>query len=140
MGPQTKWIITLRWLGFVPGAFAAAWLAWLLIFFGGKLSMWVMFMNPGNFSLKLYIDVISSGTMGAAFVYAGARIAPGNRKVVAYVLAVLAVFIAGLLAYPAITQQNWWAVVGIIAMAGGAGLVVYKVTEEGLDLDTHRLT
>lgn len=140
MEPQSKGVIALRWLGFVPGAFAAAWLAWLLVFFGNKLSMWMMGINPDGFINKLFIEVISSGAMGAAFVYAGSRIAPSSRKVIAYVLAVVAVLVAGFLAFPAIAQQNWWAVVGVIAMAGGAGLVVYQVAEGELDLDTHRLT
>jgi hypothetical protein len=140
MEPQSKGVIALRWLGFVPGAFIAAWLAWLLIFFGNKVSMWMMGINPDGFINKLFIEVISNGAMGAAFVYIGSRIAPVNRKVVAYILAVIAMLIAGFLAFPAIVQQNWWAVVGVIAMAGGAGLVVYQVAEGELDLDTHRLT
>lgn len=140
MEQERKWLITLRWLGFVPGAFLGAWLAWALIFFGNKLSMWMMGINSEGFIFKLFIEVMSSGAMGAAFVYAGSRIAPTSHKVVAYVLALVAVLIAGFLAFPAIVQQNWWAVVGVIAMAGGAGLVVYQVAEGELDLDTHRLT
>lgn len=138
MEPKSKGVITLRWLGFIPGAFAAAWLAWFLTFFGNKISMWMMGINPDDFIGKLFIEVMSNGAMGAAFVYGGSRIAPANRKVVAYVLAVMAVLIAGFLSFPAIVQQNWWAVVGVIAMAGGAGLVVYHVAEGDLDLDTHR--
>lgn len=138
--PQSKSVIGLRWLGFVPGAFASAWLAWLLVPFGYKIAMSGMGMDPDGFINKLIIEVISSGVMGAAFVYAGSRIAPSNRKVIAYVLAVVAVLIAGFLAFPAIAQQNWWAVVGVIAMAGGAGLVVYQVAEGELELDTHHLT
>ena len=140
MDPQSKSVIALRWLGFVPGAFAAAWLAWLLALFGYKLSMSGIGMNPDGFINKLVIEIVSNGAMGAAFVYAGSRIAPSNRKVIAYVLAFVAVLIAGFLAFPAIAQQDWWAVVGVITMAGGAGLVVYQVAEGELDLETHRLT
>lgn len=140
MESQSKGVITLRWLGFLPGAFLGAWLAWLLIFFGNKLSMWMMGINSDGFLFKLFIEVMSSGAMGAAFVYAGSRIAPANRKVVAYGLTVVAVLIAGFLAFPAIVQQNWWAVIGVIAMTGGAGLVAYQVAEGEIDLDIHRLT
>jgi len=140
MEPQSKGVIALRWLGFIPGAFLGAWLAWLLIFFGNKLTMGMMGINSDGFITKLFIELMSNGVMGAAFVYAGSRIAPTNRKVVAYVLAVVAVLIAGFLAFPAFAQQNWWAVVGVIAMAGGAGLVAYQVAEGEIDLDTHRLT
>lgn len=140
MEPQNKGVVALRWLGFFPGAFLGAWLAWLLIFLGNKLSMWMMGINSDSFLFKLFIEVMINGAMGAAFVYAGSRIAPANHKVVAYVLAVVAVLIAGFLAFPAIGQQNWWAVVGVIAMAGGAGLVAYQVAEGEIDLDTHHLT
>ena len=102
--------------------------------------MGMMGVNSDGFLFKLFIEVMSNGAMGAAFVYAGSRIAPDNRKVVAYILAVIAVLIAGFLAFPAIAQQNWWAVVGVISMAGGAGLIVYQVAEGELDLDTHHLT
>lgn len=140
MEPQSKGIIVLRWLGFIPGAFLAAWLAWLLIFFGNKLSMWTMGINSDGFLFRLFIEIISNGFMGAAFVYAGSRIAPDSRKMVAYVLAVIAVLIAGFIAFPAIAYQNWWAMVDVFAMAGGAGLIAYQVAEGDLDLDTHRLT
>ena len=140
MEPKNKIFATLRWLSFLPGAFAAAWLAWLLVSFGNKLTMWMMGINPDGFINKLFIEVMSSGVMGAAFVYAGSRIASTNRKIIAYVLTVVAVLIAGFLAFPAIAQQNWWAVAGVILMAAGAGLVVYQVAEEELDLDTHHLT
>lgn len=136
MESRNKGLIVLRWIGFLPGAFLAAWLAYLLIFWGNKLSMWSMGINPNSFIDKLFIEVMSNGGMGAAFVYAGSRIVPSNRKVVAYVLSVVAILIAGFLAFPAIAQQNWWAVVGVIAMATGAAFVVYSVTEGELDLDT----
>ncbi len=99
-----------------------------------------MGINSDGFLNKLLIEVISSGVMGAAFVYAGSRIAPSNRKVVVYILAVIAILIAGFLGFPAIIQQNWWAIVSVIAMAGGAGMVAYQVAEGELDIDTHRLT
>ena len=141
MEPQSNAVITaLRWLGFLPGALVAAWAAWLLVFFGNRLSMWMMGIDPDGFLCKLFVEVMSHGSMGAAFVYAGSRIAPVNRKVIAYALAEVAILIAGFLAFPAVAQQNWWAIVGAIALAGGAGLVVYQVAEGEIDLDTHRLT
>ena len=140
MEPQSKGVIALRWLGFLPGAFLCAWLAWLFIYFGNKLTMWMVGIDSEGFLSNLFIEVMSSGAMGAAFVYAGSRISPASRKVVAYVLSVVVVLIAGFLSFPAIDQQNWWAVLGVIAMAGGAGLVAYQVAEGEIDLDTHRLS
>lgn len=140
MEPQSKGIAALRWLGFLPGAFLCAWLACSLIFFGNNLFASMIGINPGDFLFRLFIIAWSNGVMGATFVYAGARIAPDSRKVVAYVLALIAVLIAGFIAFPVIAQQNWWAIVEIIAMSGGAGVIAYQVAEGKIDLDTHRLT
>lgn len=109
-------------------------------FFGNQLFMGMIGINSDNFIFRLYVEVMSNGAMGWAFVYTGSRIVPSNRKIVAYVLAVAAILIAGGAMLPAIVQQDWWAIIGIIAVAGGAGLIVYQVTEGEIDLDVHRLT
>lgn len=80
---------------------------------------------------------MSNAIAGAVFVYVGARIAPGHRKVVTYILAAIAILIAGFLAYPAIVQENWLHVISVMGMASGAGLIAYKVSDGELDLDTH---
>jgi hypothetical protein len=86
------------------------------------------------------VEVIANALMGAAFVYAGARVAPANRKEISYVMAVVAILIAGFLSFPAIVQKNWWALVGCITMAVGAGLVAISAAQGDLDLDTHKLS
>ena len=133
MEPQSKVVIALRWLGFVPGAFLCAWLVWFLISFGN--------MSLGLLRIDSDVaNLICRGAQGAIFVYAGSRIAPTNRKIVAYVLTVVAVLFAGFMAFPAIVHQSWGDVVDLIAMVVGASFVAYQVAEGEVDLDAHRLT
>lgn len=137
---KSKGVVILRWASFIPLAAAAALLAWFLSAVLYKFSMNWIGIDTDGFMVRLAIQLTSNGAMGATFVYTGSRIAPAKRKVVVHILAVIAVLIAGLSAFPAIVQRNWWDVVGVIAMAAGAGLVIYLVAEGELDLDTHRLT
>jgi hypothetical protein len=68
--------LALRWILFLPGAFLAAYLTWLIIVF---LNRWAAFMSGGDpdwIVSKVFIEVVSHGAMGAVFVYAGSRIAP----------------------------------------------------------------
>jgi hypothetical protein len=123
----------LRWILFLPGAFLAAYLIWLIIVFAFSRG------DPDWILSKVFIEVVGHGAMGVAFVYAGSRIAPGYRKIVAYLLTTLAILFAGFSLFPAVAAHNWWAVVGGICLATGAALVAYSVAEGELDLDTHRL-
>ncbi|WP_325164390.1 hypothetical protein [Frateuria sp.] len=101
------------------------------------VSQW---QNPDSFLNKLWLDVVASALMGAAFVYVGARIAPASRKPVGYVLTVTIILIAGFLAFPAVTQHDWWALIGCVAMASGGAVVAHSAAIGELDFDTHRLT
>lgn len=111
------WQVVLRWLTFLPGALLAALLVSAVMRLLNHLSMFLSGMNPDGFLNKLWLEVIASALMGAAFVYAGSRIAPMYRKSVGYTLTVTIILLAGFLAFPAIIQQNWWALIGCIAMA-----------------------
>jgi branched-subunit amino acid transport protein len=144
MEPQSKFIIALRWLGFIPTAIAAALIISQLVWWLNQFSVWSMGYDPDGFISKLFINVMSGGAMGGAFVYAGSRIAPANRKMVAYTLGLFVVMTALIIGFLAFQQNgldlDWWKVIYFfIAPICGAGLVVYQVTEGELDLDTHRL-
>ena len=139
MEQQRRSMAVLRWITFIPGAFLFAVLAWVLFYWVNRLSITLVGYDPDNLFPRLFLEIGSNGVEGAMFVYAGSRIAPASRKVIAYTLAIGALLIAGFLAFHAIVHQNWWAVVGFIAMAGGAGWVVYKVAKGELNLNAHRL-
>lgn len=134
------WQTVLRWMAFLPGAFLAALLASAVMRLVNRLSMFLSGMNPDGFLNKLWLEVLATALMGAAFVYAGSRIAPMHRKPVGYTLTLIIILLAGFLSFPAIAQQDWWALVGCIAMAVGGGIVAHSIATGELDLDTHTLT
>ena len=119
----------IRWIIVAPGAIVSAYLVWLATTFLNRLSLSFAGLDPDEIFGRLYIEVVSSGLMGAAFVYSGTRIAPANRKIVARVLAVFAVLIAGVLLAGAVIAKNSWAIVGCICLACGAAVVAYWVVE-----------
>ena len=135
MGENTNLKNALRWLGFIPGALLAAFLT-------GAIMRLLYRSGPFNteaFFGRLWVEIIASGLMGAAFVYSGARIAPTSRKTVGYILTVVAILIAGFASFPAILSGDLWALVDCLAVAGGAALVAYLMAEGELDLNTHKL-
>jgi len=81
--------IGARWVAFLPVAFVAAWLAWVLSKFVN--SMTGGWLHP--VVERGAIVALASATMGAAFVFAGAKTAPAYRTMVAYFLGVLGLVI-----------------------------------------------
>ena len=132
--------LALRWILFLPGALIAAYLIYLVIVFTNR---WAAFMSQGDpewILSKVFTEVVSHGAMGAVFVYAGSRIAPGYRKIVSYLLSALVILFGGFALFPAVAARDWWAVVGCICVVSGGALVGYSVVEGDINLDTYRLT
>ena len=129
----------LRWITFVPAAFLSAWLVYAATVLLNRLSISMAGADPDGFLNKVLVTCVSYAVMGAAFVYVGSRIAPGNRKVVAFSLTLVGVLIAGAATFASAVQRDLWSVAGSICMALGSGAVAYSVAEGELDLDTHRL-
>lgn len=73
--------------------------------------------------------------MGAAFVYAGAWIAPRQKKIVAYALAGFALIAAGLMLYLALTASNYWSVWAAVSLVFGVGLITYSICSNELQLE-----
>ena len=132
---RNKAIDVLRWIGFLPAAFAAAWVAWILINVLGRFSLGWAGIEPDDFRGKLYFMVAGHAVMGAAFVYAGAIVAPYYKVVVCFVLGGLGIIIAGFLLFPAVFVEDWWAVVGSICVGIGAGVVVWSVHAGEADIE-----
>jgi hypothetical protein len=126
-------ITFIRWVAFLPCAAAAALFAGFVMRLFQKGIMRIQDLNPDGFLNHLWLEVISSGVIGVAFVYVGARIAPKNRKTVGYVLTVTAILIAGFFSFPAIMQKEWWSLVGCISIAIGASIAAYSISDGVLD-------
>ena len=137
MTEQKRGLNILRWIGFIPAAFLGAWLAWMVVFYLNQLTMGVKGIDTNDFFPRLTVEVLSHGAMGAAFVYIGSNIVPSNQKIVTYLLTVFVLLIAGFLAFPAVLQGDWWAIVGVIAVSSGAGMVAYQVYEKEVEFYNH---
>ena len=127
--------IVLRWVAFLPAALLAAWVAWLLVMLGNRLTMGMQGINPDSFLSRTFIEFISHAAMGAAFVYAGAKVAPAHHRIVAYVLAGLGLVAAGFLLFPAFMVANYWAIWAGISLAIGVGATAYSVSIGEVELE-----
>lgn len=128
MEEQSQTKIVLRWAAFLPAAFLAAWLAWLLITIGNRLAMGMQGIDPDSFLSRVFIEFISHAVMGAAFVYAGTKVSPSHHKTVAYGLAGFGLIAAGFMLFPAFMIANYWAVWGGASMIIGVGATAYSVS------------
>ena len=77
---------TLRWVILAPAAIGAAYAVWLLVTAISNLTLFVSGIDPRSFFARAYVEAVSASCMGAAFVYAGARVAPIHRKRASFVL------------------------------------------------------
>jgi len=127
MKQQTESSPFFRWLLFLPVAAIAAWLAWLAVSIGNKLTMGSQGIEATSFLPRLFIEFYSHAAMGAAFVFAGAKVAPTQNKSVAYGLSALALVAGGFLLFPAFWMADYWAVWGGVSFIFGAGAIAYGV-------------
>ena len=127
-------MVILRWIAFLPGAFLTAWLAWFLVSLLNSITMGMSGINPNSFVSRLFIEFISHAVMGAAFVYVGAKVAPFQKKIVAYVLVGIGLISAGFMLFPAIMVANYWAIWGGISLILGCGFTAYSVFVGETDL------
>jgi hypothetical protein len=125
----------VRWIGCLPVAVAAAWLAWIVVNILGRFSLGFVGIGPDDFQGKLYFMTAGHAAMGVAFVYVGAKIAPCHRVLVAFVLGGIGIIVAGFLLFPAVMVRDWWAVWGGLLVAIGAGAVVYAIHAGETDIE-----
>lgn len=132
---SNKALDVLRWLGFLPVAVLAAWLAWIAVNILGRFSLGWAGITPEDFQGKLYFMTAGHAAMGAAFVYVGAKIVPAHRVIVAFILGGIGIVVSGFLLFPAVMVRDWWAVWGGLFVAIGAGAVVWAVHAGETDLE-----
>ena len=122
---QNAWLIGLRWIAFVPAAIAGALLASMLLALLSRVSMAFAGIATGSFFDQLFLTTTANVVLGLAFVVIGAKVAPGHRRVVVYVLAGLAVLACGAMLTLAVVAGDGWSIVGTICTALGAGGALY---------------
>jgi len=126
-------IITLRWIAFLPAAFAGA----IIAHFIGRLFTFLSSSLSGNDSWFTFIinEFIANGIFGAAFVFAGCSVAPSQRKAIAMVLGGILLFLSGASFFISIAREEWITIWAIIAMNAGSGTVVYSIFTDEIDFD-----
>jgi hypothetical protein len=116
----------LRWTAVLPGALAGAWLGWFACNFVNRITLLFSGIWPDSFLGRLYIESVSSMVLGAAFVYAGASIAPMHQARAALLLGVIGLITAVVFAAAALPVSNYWALWGDIWFAFGVGAVGFS--------------
>lgn len=131
---HSKLIEILRWIGFLPGALIAGYLAFVVFTLTNQWTLLMTGMDLDSFYSQLYSEFTSHAAMGAGFVYAGAFIAPDHKKIVAAIFSGIGILAAGFLLFPALFAKNHWAIWGCLSMALGSGFIAYLAYTGQTDL------
>ena len=135
MEDQSQLKVVSRWIAFFPAAVGASWLAWFVTSGLQKLAAAMQGVNPESFFIRIAIEVVPYAVMGAAFVYSGAKIAPGYRKVVAYCLAGVVLVLSGISLFASFMVSDYWTLLDALALILGAGFTGYGIGSGDLSLD-----
>jgi hypothetical protein len=92
------------------------------------VSWYVVGLDAESFLLRLPTELLSNFGLGATGVYAGSRVAPSHKRLVAWALTGLVVLFSGFLLFPAVFTAEWWAILAAVALALGAGHCLRVVT------------
>ena len=105
-----RWKAVLRWIAVFPSAVIAS-------------ALFVMFSRPSGEDSNIIIISVMEFLRGAAFVYVGVIVAPSNKKVVSYVLSVLAILLSGAALFSSlVVLKDYMTCVPILVFV--AGIVV----------------
>ena len=97
--------------------------------------MYFYWINPDSFLGQLFLVPMASGLMGAAFVYIGTFIAPGQKKTVAIVLSGILLVLSGFLLFPAFSDiyRYLWSIVSAIALNVGSIILTVLIQKDEID-------
>jgi hypothetical protein len=128
----------LRWLVTLPAAAAAGYVAWFLVRLLNRATFFFQGLDPDSLLSRAFIEAVSNGMLGAAFVYAGAKAAPSHKRAVVFVLAGLIVLAGGFALFPAILARSGWAIYAAAWLVVGACGVAWSVYSGELTEDQLR--
>jgi hypothetical protein len=115
---QPAWLQAIRWIATLPAAIFGSLIAYWAI----RLVMWLGSSRFGDESWLEYFwnEIVSSGLMGAAFIFCAAYVAPRFKRQTAIVFAGLLLSLSGLLLVAAFSTEQYMSVLATICMNGGA--------------------
>ncbi|QDV88992.1 hypothetical protein RAS2_00510 [Phycisphaerae bacterium RAS2] len=120
------WITVFRWVAVLPASFVAAWLAYLLVVFGNRLTM-LGYVDPDSFLARGFVALMSHMVLGAVIIYVACFVAPSNRPAVAAIMTALTLLLIGVAAYFAVLKPDYWALFGGVCAAAGTCVTGYSV-------------
>jgi len=91
-------------------------------------------VDPNSFLSRTFIVFVSHAVMGGVFVYAGAKVSPMHHNVVAYILAGVALVMAGFMLFPAFMVSDYWAILGGLSLILGVGVTIYAISVGEVEL------
>ncbi len=118
--------VILRWVAVLPAAILANYAAGFLFEIGNNITMG-MRMGSDSFSSSAFIVFAANAAGGAAFVYVGARVAPSQKKAVAYILAGVVLGVTVFMLSIMFMASNYWEVWALASRVIGVGATVYSV-------------
>jgi len=120
-----RWPNWLRWVLFLPAAFAAMFLAYPIILILNELTI-PDYMK--GFLTDIFLRILATGWSAVAFIWVGSTIVPHNKLIVSVILAVIygfllgAMFVAKLMLGEA--SSTSWLDVGISIVVGSIAVVI----------------
>lgn len=121
---STRLVDALRWLAFLPAGMLAGNVAWHMVTTLSRVSM-------GHFGADeagLFTMLAGSASQGAAFVYAGTRVAPGHRPFVPWLMFAVNACLYGAVALPLLRSGRWMDLISASVMVVAAFLMALTLS------------
>ena len=83
--------------------------------------------RPPNGWTKLLGDFMAHMFLGAAFVYAGAFIAPTQKPIVAMALGALSIFLGGAFVWASLIVEKYRAIIAIAGLLFGSSVTAFSI-------------
>jgi len=115
---QPVWLQAVRWVSTLPAAILGS----LIAYWAVRVIMWLGSSRFGDESWFEYFwkEIVSSGLMGAAFVFCAAYVAPRFKRQTSIVFAGILLSISGLLLMVAFSTKQYMSVLATICLNAGA--------------------
>ena len=129
---EPLWLQTLKWIGVLPAGVAASILVywiWRLI----HLLTASRYIEPDSWLNIIFMELMSSGLMGAAFVYVGVWLAPTKKEIVSYVLSGLNLVLSGMSLFATFLTIEYFSLIAIVALCVGAIATTVSISKGDIE-------
>lgn len=121
---SNRLVNALRWLVFLPAGMLAGNVAWYVVTTLSRISMG----HYGADEAGLFMMLAGSASQGAAFVYAGTRVAPGHHPFVPWLMCAVNACFFGAVALPLLRASRWMDLISATVMVVAAFLMALALS------------